>query len=182
MRFGYLRRLSDGRFQLGPTPLQLGAIYRESFDLGAYVRPILFQLAIDTEETAAFYVRDGNYRICLFRHQADTSIRHHVEEGARLPMGKGASAHILSAYGEEPATPSSAVIREQGYAVSLGERDPESAAIAAPVSGPHGEFVGAVSIAALLSRLIRKDRQRLINLVINAAYEISATLGGAKSL
>ena len=30
MRFGYLRRLSDGRYSLGPAPLQLGTLYRNS--------------------------------------------------------------------------------------------------------------------------------------------------------
>ncbi len=178
MRFGYLRRLADGRYSLGPTPLQLSAIYRNSFDLANYIRPALGRLAAETGETAAFYVRDGDKRICLFRHQADTSIRHHIEEGARLPMGKGASAHVLSAFEGDEAAPGGTAIRQQGYAVSLGERDPESAAIAAPVFGSNGQLVGALGIAALLSRLLRKDREQLVRFVLAAARGVTTALGG----
>jgi DNA-binding IclR family transcriptional regulator len=180
MRFGYLRRLADGRYCLGPKPLQLGTLYRNQFDLAHYIRPALAGLAAATEETAAFYVRDGDVRICLFRHQADTSIRHHVEEGARLPMGKGASAHVLAAFAE--GARDGAAIRQLGYAVSLGERDPESAAIAAPVFGPNGELVGALGIAALLSRLMRKDQAQLIRLVTAAANGVTAALGGQRAV
>lgn len=181
IRFGYLRRLEDGRFRLGPTPLQLGIIYRNGFDLADYVRPALGRLAGTTGETAAFYVVDGEKRICLFRHHADTTIRHHVEEGARLPMGKGASAHVLAAFGTDDDDLERVKIRQQGYATSLGERDPESAAIAAPVFGPDGRLVGSLGIAALLSRLLRKDREQLTRDVIETAREVTVRLGGRRS-
>jgi DNA-binding IclR family transcriptional regulator len=180
MRFGYLRRLSDGRYSLGPAPLQLGTLYRNSFNLSDYIRPALAALALATEETAAFYVRDGDQRICLFRHQAHTSIRHHIEEGARLPMGIGASAHVLAAFSESDDATNGAALRRQGHAVSLGERDPESAAIAAPVFGRDGRLMGALAIAAPLSRLLRKDRQHLISLVVAAASAVTEALGGRR--
>lgn len=179
-RFGYLRRLADGRYRLGPTPLQLGTLYRKGFDLAEYVRPALGRLAEVTGETAAFYVRDGDCRVCLFRHQADTSIRHHIEEGARLPMDLGASAHVLSAFGDGPAAADAAVVRQDGYSVSLGERDPESAAIAAPIFGQDGMLVGTLGIAALLSRLLRQDRDHLVQVVVTAAEEVTQALGGRK--
>lgn len=180
MRFGYLRRLTDGRYGLGPTPLRLGTLYRSGFDLADHVRPALKRLAAESGETAAFYIRDGDARICLFRHQADTSIRHHIEEGARLPMDKGASAHVLAACGQGGGTADEAAIRRQGHAVSLGERDPESAAIAAPVFGPDGMLVGSLGIAALLSRLLRKDRDQLIRLVVATAEAVTGELCGRR--
>lgn len=178
MRFGYLRRLADGRYSLGPTPLQLGTLYRNGFDLADYVRPALERLAAATEETAVFYIRGGDTRVCLFRHQADTSIRHHVEEGARLPMDKGAGAHVLAAFGRDGDAADGVAIRQQGYAVSLGERDPESAAIAAPVFGSNGMLVGSLAIAALLSRLLRKDREQLIRIVVATARGVTEELRG----
>ncbi len=180
MRFGYLRRLADGRYGLGPTPLRLGTLYRNGFDLAGHVRPALARLARDSGETAAFYVRDGDARVCLFRHQADTSIRHHIDEGARLPMDKGASAHVLAACGPGRGTAAGAAIRRQGHAVSLGERDPESAAIAAPVFGADGLLVGSLGIAALLSRLLRKDREQLIRLVVATAAAVTGELCGRR--
>src|SRR3954453_8522208 len=58
-RFGYLHRGADGLFRLGPTPLRLGLLYRDAFDLADHVRPALARLVERTGETAAFYVREG---------------------------------------------------------------------------------------------------------------------------
>ena len=44
IRFGYLHRASDGLFRLGPTPLRLAVLYRESFRLTDHVRPALARL------------------------------------------------------------------------------------------------------------------------------------------
>ena len=180
MRFGHLRRSPDGRYALGPRLLQLGSLYRQGFNLEEYVRPALGHLAASTGETAAFYIRDGAERVCLFRHQAQTPIRHHVDEGARLPMDRGASAHVLRAFaqGAEPAD--GAEVRCRGYAVSLGERDPESAAIAAPVFGVDGVLLGALGIAALLSRMLLNDQVALAILVVQAADHVTEVLGGKK--
>lgn len=150
-RFGYLHRDDDGRFRVGPTPLRLGHLYRQTFDLTDYVRPALARLSETTGETAAFYVRDGDKRICLYRHHAPRMIRHHLEEGAQLPLDRGAGGRVLLAF--TGATDlKSASIRESGFSVSLGERDPETAAIAAPVHGANGSFLGALGIVGLRSR------------------------------
>jgi DNA-binding IclR family transcriptional regulator len=97
-RFGYLRRGADSLFRLGPAPMRLGLIYRQSFNLTDYVRPALARLVERTGETAAFYVREGDKRICLYRHHTPRQIRHHVEEGTELPLDRGASASVLMAF------------------------------------------------------------------------------------
>ncbi len=178
VRFGYLHRSDAGLFRLGPMPLQLGLRYRDSFALADYVRPALARLAESTGETAAFYIREGAHRICLFRHQARRAIRHHVEEGARLPLDRGASAHVLVAFGPSGRKPSQAPVRARGYATSFGERDPESAAVAAPVFGWDGQLIGALGIVGLLSRLREADPDDLGAKVKKEAAKITASLGG----
>jgi len=37
-------------------------------------------------------------------------------------------------------------------AVTLGDRDPDVASVAAPVLGPDGEFLGALVLAGILGR------------------------------
>ncbi|MBE7200627.1 MAG: IclR family transcriptional regulator [Parafilimonas terrae] len=150
-RFGYLHRDDNGQYRLGPTPLRLGQLYRQTFDLTDYVRPALARLSEATGETAAFYVRDGDKRICLYRHHAPRMIRHHLEEGAQLPLDRGAGGRVLLAY-TGSTDPDSVAIRERGLAISLGERDLETAAIATPVHGNHGAFLGALGIVGLRSR------------------------------
>ncbi|MEJ1975751.1 MAG: IclR family transcriptional regulator [Acetobacteraceae bacterium] len=176
-RFGYLHRGSDGSFRLGPTPMQLGALYRESFRLTDYVRPVLALLVERTEQTAAFYIRDGARRICLYRHHTRRMIRHHIDEGTELPLHLGASAHVLMAFtdGDKDRY---ATVRRLGYAISLGERDPETAAIAAPVFGADGRLVGALSVTGLASRFQAGDTQPMVEAVVELAQKLTQELGG----
>ena len=168
VRFGYLHREANGRFRLGPTPLRLGILYREACQMTDYVRPVLAQLVEKTNETAAFYVRAGDKRICLYRHHSPQLIRHHLEEGSELPLDRGASAPVLSAFGSDGGdTP----VRRCGYAVSLGERDPQTAAIVAPVFGPEQRLAGALGITGLLSRFQDADVDMLARVVLDQAKQ-----------
>ncbi len=178
IRFGYLWRGADGQFRLGSMPLRLGVIYRESFALGDYVRPVLERLARDTQETSFFHVREGSRRICLFRHESSAPIRYHVEEGDSLAIDRGASGHVLMAFSEEAQTPHYDEVRKRGYATSFGERDPETAAVAAPVFGPEGRLLGAMGITGPITRLQRSDLQALAHTVLEAARRLSRELGG----
>lgn len=178
-RFGYLQRDTDGAFRLGPAPLRLGLLYQGAFNLADHVRPALAQLTARTGETSGFYVREGDDRICLFRHHSERLIRHHIEEGARLPLDRGASARVLAAFTGDDA-PRSAEVRAQGFAVSLGERDPETAAIAAPVFGRDG-FLGALGLAGPRHRLDEPRRAALAEAVVAGARALSHTLGSRRT-
>ncbi|MBE9603730.1 IclR family transcriptional regulator [Acetobacteraceae bacterium H6797] len=175
-RFGYLHRGADGCFRLGPTPLRLGLRYRDAFDLADYVRPVLAGLVERLGETAAFYIRDGERRICLYRHVSSRLIRHHVEEGAALPLDRGASAHVLRAFtGGQDAV--CEAVRAEGHRVSLGERDSETAAIAAPVFG-RGGFLGALGIVGPLARVRQGSQGDWPARIMEEAATLSRTLGG----
>jgi DNA-binding IclR family transcriptional regulator len=176
IRYGYLHRDEDGAYRLGPSLLRLGILYRDSFNLADRIRPALAALTAETSETSAFFVRERQDRICLFRHHSSRMIRHHVEEGARLPLDRGASGHVLTAYLGGPS-PKDAAVRAAGHAVSLGERDPEAAAVAAPVFGPEG-FLGALSIGGLLHRFNEEVCAEMTVAVTRAAEALSITLGG----
>lgn len=176
-RFGYLHRDGSGLFRLGPTPLRLGQLYRQTFDLTDYVRPALARLSEATGETAAFYIRDGDKRICLYRHNAARMIRHHLEEGAQLPLDRGAGGRVLLAF-TGGTDPESAAVRARGLAISLGERDPETAAIAAPVYGTRAAFLGAVGIIGLRSRFAGERIETLTGTLRAEAATLSRQLGG----
>ena len=85
-------------------------------------------------------------------------LRDSIPVGATLSMLAGSAAQILLAW-EEPdrlhrglrgakftATTLSAV-RRRGWAQSVGEREPGVASVSAPVRGPSGRVVAAVSIS-----------------------------------
>ena len=172
-RRGYLVREESGAFRLGPAPWRLGSIYRSGFNLGDAIRPELRRLVEATAETASFYVREGEKRVCLFRHNSPHTARHHLDEGTELPLNAGASAHVLTAFTESADARSNAKakqIRERGYYISLGERDPQVAAVAVPLFDLIGAFRGALAISGLIGRFKDKPRhQALADLQASAA-------------
>lgn len=150
-RFGYLVRGEDGRFRLGPATWRLGACYRQGFDLAHVLRPELKLLCEASNETASFYVREGDSRICLYRVEPVRAIRHSIAEGASMPLDRGASGRVILAFSGD-TTEASAQIRDKGFAVSLGERDAEVASIALPLLARSGRLVGALAVSGLITR------------------------------
>jgi DNA-binding IclR family transcriptional regulator len=150
-RYGYLHRRDDGRYGLGASLWRLGSLYRRTFDLSDRIRSELRQLVDTTGETASFYVRQGDERVCLYRQNSPRPIRHHLEEGVRLPLDRGAAGRVLLAFSGAGGEPFATIRRERAY-VSLGERDPEVAAAAVPVTDRSERLRGALAISALITR------------------------------
>ena len=175
--YGYLRRREDGDFQLGPTLWRLGALYRNRFDVATHVRPVLKRLSETTGESASFYVRDGDARICLMRHNSSQAIRHHLEEGVRLPLNLGAAGHLILAY-SDGSDPKTEEIKSCGYAISLGERDPNTVSIAVPVLGRGDAFMGALVVSGLGTRFDEAARHQAIELAQDEARRLSQEIYG----
>ena len=74
-KFGYLRRLEDGAFRLGPKPLFLGSLYQRHFRLAEFVPPVLRQIAAELNEGASFFVREDDKRVCVHRVESARAIR-----------------------------------------------------------------------------------------------------------
>lgn len=176
LRFGYLVRGGDGAYRIGPTPFRLGALYRAGFDLAAQVRPALARLVARTGETGAFYTREGDRRICLFREASPRPIRLHLEEGSTTPLDRGAGAHVLMAY-TGGTSPLHEAVRAAGVALSFGERDPETAAVAAPVFDAGGRFLGALAVSGPVIRLGRTEAEAIAPVVVEEARALSRALG-----
>ncbi|SMP67103.1 IclR family transcriptional regulator [Noviherbaspirillum suwonense] len=175
--FGYLKRLADGRYMLGPTPFFLGMLYQESFRLQEYVLPVLRELVRQTEETAALYVREGDERVCLHRLHHVRSVRMNLREGERVPLDRGAAGKVLLAFSGQPGENFNR-IRTAGYAVSLGERDFETGAIACPVFSVRQQLVGSVSLGIPLFRFNKKAFDTCLPFVMEAGRKLTADLGG----
>lgn len=150
-RFGYIQRRDDGRYQLGLSAWRLGAAYRDGFEFGGMIRDELQRLVDVTGETASFYVRDGDRRICLYRCEPARAIRHSVTEGAYLPLDLGASGKVLRAFAPD-AGDAFPEVRAAGYAISWGERNAEVAAVAVPLTDTNGALTGAITVSGLITR------------------------------
>src|SRR5690606_12741769 len=176
-RAGYLRRFEDGGFALGPALLRLGELYQASFDLEDYVMPTLRTLVAATGESASFYVREGEVRVCLYRINSTAHrVLHYVTPGTRLELRTGAAGRILLAF-TEPDLPGFEEERRDRLALSYRDRKSDTAAIASPVFGPHG-FVGALSLAGPLFRFNEETIASMSEVVKSEASSLSTRLGG----
>ncbi len=178
-RFGYLHRDADGLFRLGPTVWRLGVLYQNAFNLADYVRPALRRVVERVGETAGFYIREGDKRICLYRANAARTVSSQLEEGAELPLDRGASARILVAFGGGAGELYDR-IRARGAYVSLGERDPETAAVAVPVFGAEGRLVGALGVTGPRTRFDRAACARMARVLGEEARALGRALGGER--
>lgn len=177
-RGGYVRRLADGQFAVGHEPLRLAQLYQGSFNLRDALLPILESLSQECAETSSFYVAQGATRVVLLRVEPKRSVRVSIHEGDRFPINAGASGKVLRAFGS--ATDASLdTIRTQYWAASFGERDPDTAAISAPVFGAGNVFTGALTLSGPADRFNEEQIRRVRATVLSKAAQATAALGGA---
>ncbi|AFT90541.1 IclR family transcriptional regulator [Paraburkholderia phenoliruptrix] len=176
---GFIRKLNDGHYAIGHQPLRLATLYQRSFQIGPVVEPILQQLSRDLGETASFYVRQGDHRLVLYRVEPSRSVRVSICVGEEFPIDKGSSGKVLLAF-TESLDPRWNVVRERLWAVSYGERDPETVSASVPVFDSTGELLGALTLSGPKGRF---DAPSTINValkvLLDSAKRATVSLGGA---
>jgi DNA-binding IclR family transcriptional regulator len=175
----YLVQREDGAWRLGRAAGWLGACYQAAFDVHDVVEPVLRDLTVQTGESASFYVREGNQRTCLARVDGPRTIRHHVRVGIGLPLELGAPGRVILAFSGQLGEPYVS-IRERGFHLSMGEREPEVSSVAAPVFGLRGTLLGSVCISGPTARLPEGRLLELAETVILAAKQLSYSLSGGR--
>ena len=127
-------------------------------------------------------MREGDERVCLHRVEPARAVRASVREGDRFGLDRGgASAKVLFAFGGAPGKAMDD-IRRRLHAVSVGERDPETTAIASPVFGPRDALLGALNISGPRVRLNERRQRELKALLIAEAQALSLALGADKRI
>ncbi|GFM88522.1 transcriptional regulator [Pseudomonas cichorii] len=176
-RGGFVRRLADGQFAIGHEPLRLAQLYQGSFNLRDALLPILEALSQECAETSSFYVAQGASRVVLLRVEPKRSVRVSIHEGDRFPINAGASGKVLRAFGAAK-DPSLQAVREQCWAASFGERDPDTAAISVPVFGAGNILAGALTLSGPADRFNAEQIKRVRSTVLRKAAQATAALGG----
>lgn len=175
---GYVTRLPDGAYDLGPTAFRLGVAFTRKNALGHYVVPALQELVDRGTESASFHVRqDADNRVCLFRVNSRHATLDRVEAGHSYALLRGAAGHVILAYDAGKGRRYDA-IRASGSDVSLGERDPSCAAVAAPVFGPRGMLVGVISLSGPRERFGEGEIAEMKRVLGPVAEKLTINLGG----
>ncbi|MHB1063814.1 MAG: IclR family transcriptional regulator [Georgenia sp.] len=176
----------QGRFILGPRLAELASAAGEDRLLAA-AGPVQTALRDHTNESAQLYRRQADQRICVAAAERPMGLRDSIPVGATLSMLAGSAAQVLLAW-EEPdrlhrglhganftATVLSAV-RRRGWAQSVAEREPGVASISAPVRGPSGRVLAAVSVSGPIERMGRQPGRLHAAAVVAAANRLTEVL------
>ena len=113
------------------------------------------------------YRRQGDVRICVAVAERLSGLRDSVPVGSALTMQAGSAAQILLAWEDSEkihrgltnarvTAAQLAADRRRGWAQSVGEREAGVASVSAPVRGPNGKVIAAVSISGPIERLGRQ--------------------------
>jgi DNA-binding IclR family transcriptional regulator len=167
-----LQKRADGRYALGAEVARLHALYAASFSLEAVVTPVLRELVAATRESAAFHVRQGEQRLCLYRVDSPQVLRDHIRAGDVLPLDRGVGGRVLLAFGGARGRLYEQ-IRRDGFAQIDGDRVADLAGISAPVFDVNG-LAGALTLTMPSHRL----QARFAGAVREAARRLTQRLGG----
>lgn len=182
------RNAATDKYRLGFRVWELSANLSQVDDPGVVLLPEMERLRDALDETVSLYVRDGTERIRIQAVQSRQPVRSVAPVGARLPLYFGASGKTLIAFAAEedrkalladeiwPAGLDKPVflaqleeIRRQGYAISVEEREPGAASVAAPIFGRSNRLVAALAVSGPAGRLTVEKMKGHAGLLIETA-------------
>jgi DNA-binding IclR family transcriptional regulator len=200
--WGALERGAHGGYELGVRLFVLGERVPRHRDLREAAMPYLEDLYEATHENVNLGVLNGSEVLCLARVSGHRSSDIAFRVGNFLPAHSTSIGKALLAYSDGEVvravvaggltrfTPNTIVmpgpltrtlrqVVERGYATTHEETRPGVVSVAAPVFGPHGVPLAAISITGRASRV---DVHRLAPAVCSAAASLSRSLASARSL
>ena len=187
------------RYSLGPAVLQLAAAYRDRLDVRALAFEAMQRLSASTDETATLSVRNGDTRVYVDQVTPAREVKMTVQLGQAFPWHAGSSSkaflaflpdaerdeylasHELRAVTDNTITDVAVLrreleqIRQQGFAVSMGERQQDAASVAAPIFDADGP-VAVLSVCGPIERF-RDQIAETAAAVVEATRDVSARLG-----
>jgi IclR family KDG regulon transcriptional repressor len=193
---GFLRKHPQSeKYRLGWSILELVSNVYQEDDLATMVLPEITRLRDAVGETISVYIRSGNERVRVQAVESTQPVRRVANVGKRLPLHVGASGKVLLSCmapaeiervldeAEVPHGPARAVfydqlefVRQHGYSVSIEEREPGAAAVAAPIFDRGGTLAAALSISGPVDRFTAEAVERFAIEAKQTAKRISKML------
>jgi DNA-binding IclR family transcriptional regulator len=194
----------NGAYSLSMDFIRLAHLATDRLPLQRIAVPRLRELVEACNETALLGVYDAGRREMMFTARVESShkLRYVSEFRQWMPVYAGASGLGIMAFlppAERQAIISQSrlapltdrtitepyrleneleIIRDRGYASSVGQRTPGAVAVAAPIFGTGGEIVGDVVVTLPELRFDQGNEAYLARLVMSCAQRISEQIGG----
>ncbi|MFI9488587.1 IclR family transcriptional regulator [Promicromonospora sp. NPDC052451] len=195
---GYASRNSHG-YTAGPAALSTAHAFATTSPLRLVARPVLEQLAAATGLTASLYVRIQDTRVLIDRHEGGRRPEYSLPIGERLPLYPGAAGKAFLAADDlttavGTATGGAPSVRladgtvldadevradltaahEQGFAVSVNERQLGTTAVAALITDVTDRPLGSLGLSGATSAMTDVHTSPLPGEVCRAARTIGA--------
>jgi DNA-binding IclR family transcriptional regulator len=195
--WGALERGEDGRYRIGLRLWEVGALAPRGLGLRESAMPFLEDLYEVTKQNVQLAVLDGTEVVYVERISGRGAVNVITRVGGRLPLhatgvGLALLAHadpelqeqVLAAplkrytaktmCGPDELRRALAEVRRTGVAVSDGQIELIALSVAAPVHGPRGDVVAALSVVVPAAT---SDARAYVPVVRAAARGISRVLG-----
>src|SRR5258705_153274 len=194
-----------GKYRLGLALFELGTLVRRKMDTNSGAQVQIHSLAEETGETVQLAILDHLSVLYIRIRESKQAVRMSSGLGSRAPahctsVGKALLAYQppeviqqvidngLKRYTEHTITEGAALIeelatvRQKGYAIDDEEIEVGLRCVAAPIRDHTGQVTAAISVAAPVQRMTKKNIQATIPSVVAAAEAISRRLGYLPSL
>jgi IclR family acetate operon transcriptional repressor len=191
------------KYRPGFGLVRLATTTVSDLDLVRRARPVMERLAEETQETVNLAVFDGQEVMNIDQVAGSHAVVNVNWVGKRTPLhctsnGKILLAHLTASDRDrilarplEVRTPRTIgdpdvlrtqlrQARRQGYAYTVEELELGLNAVAAPVRGPGGGVVAAVSVAGPAYRVTTARIPELAGIVVRTGHEISRRMGHAE--
>ncbi|SDG08131.1 transcriptional regulator, IclR family [Celeribacter baekdonensis] len=196
---------TTSKWHVGHEAFAVGASYVQKRSYVAPALTYLRRLRDETRETANLGHLDDGHLVTLSQVESREIMRAISPPGGRVPatcsaMGKALLAtwpdaqiaEFCDRHGFPTMTPRSVDdlpalmdqikhIRAQGYAVDNEEHARGLRCLAAPVWGPDGDAVCAISVSAMMMRLTGELTKVVARRVVTAASELTEKIGGKRA-
>lgn len=184
-----------GRYRLGLRLVQLGNLVLERRDLRTIARPQLRALVAITDETATLSVPGERNAVTIDFVQSPSSVQSVAQVGRPSVGHATATGKVMLAFAGretpqsvEPYTSRTITdraalaeeldrVRARGWAQSVGEREEDLNAIAAPVWDSHGNLVAIVGVQGPSTRFTAKTMRAAVEPLREHSSTISSALG-----
>jgi DNA-binding IclR family transcriptional regulator len=190
---------ATGRFYLSLKLIAWAVAAGNRFGLAQLAGPALTRLSQRTQDTVYLSLRSGDEAVCIDRREGSYPIKTlTLRMGDRRPLGVGAGSlamlaflpdeereRIIAAQAAEQARygidemtlrDMIATARQLGYALNEERLIPGMSAVGVPVRRPDGAPFGALSVAAISSRLQPPRRESIATSLRQEADQIETEL------
>lgn len=194
------------KYRIGAGIFRISGKAKGNNVLANTAQQYLDKLRVIVDETSNLVVLDGNEVVYIAQSESTQLLKMFTQLGAKVPFyctggGKLILAHKPQSYQDfilenmdfkkfTRNTLSTAddlrkefeVIKIQGYAMDMEEREEGITCAAAPVFDCYGEVIAAMSISGPTRRLKEKGLEGIIKHVIDIANELSFSIGYSPSV